>query len=169
MASHVHMQVNSRVHQPPQPGAGERRRAPRYQAHIAVELRGGGIGHLETIDVSRHGLLVPGDCGLRVGTTVAIAAQLPDGPMRAMAVPVRQVKSDDGEVVATALVLFGVGTELRRRWEHFVSGVAGLPSAPGLASRPWEYGLLSARLGGAAIDRLEVAQEDDDLFDPDDR
>ncbi len=166
MASHVHMYVSNRVEQPHHVGVAERRRAPRYRARVPVELRGGGLRHIETIDVSRHGLLVPGECGLRIGTTVAIVAQLPDGPMRAMAVPVRQLRAADGTVLGTALVLFGVGTDLRRRWERFVSSVGGLPSAPGLTSRPWEYGMVAARLGGAVIDRVEVTLDDDDLFDP---
>ncbi|MBI1947724.1 MAG: PilZ domain-containing protein [Deltaproteobacteria bacterium] len=168
MASHVHMYVSERVDQSHHVGA-DRRRAPRYAAHVPVEVRSGGFLIGETIDVSRHALLVPGDGGFKLGAAVALVAQLPDGPMRAMAVPVRQIKDKDGTVRATALVLFGVGTDLRRRWERFVAGVAGLPSAPGMKQRPWEYGMVSARLGGAAIDRIEVAtddDDDDDLFDP---
>ena len=168
MASHVHMYVNPRVDQSQHVGASERRRAPRYSAHVPVEVRSGGFLIGQTLDVSRHAILVPGDGGFKLGTAVALVAQLPDGPMRAMAVPVRQVLDRDGAVQATALVFFGVGTDLRRRWERFVAGVAGLPSSPGMLQRPWEYGLVSARVGGAALERIEVTtdDDDDDLFDP---
>lgn len=168
MASHVHMYVNTRVEQSHHVGASERRRAPRYPAHVPVEVRSGGFLIGETLDVSRHGVLVPGDGGFKLGTAVALVAHLPDGPMRAMAVPVRQLLDGDGSVRATALVFFGVGTDLRRRWERFVAGVAGLPGSAGMKQRPWEYGLVSARLGGAALERIEITSDDDDddLFDP---
>ncbi len=168
MASHVHMFVSPRIDNAPSPRAAERRRAPRYQAHVPVEVRSGGFLVGATIDVSRHAVLVPGDGGFKLGSAVALVAQLPDGPMRAMAVPVRHERDRDGTVRATALVFFGVGTELRRRWERFVAGVAGLPANGAMPQRPWEYGFVAARLGGAPLDRVEVVLDDDDLFDPED-
>ncbi|MCC7074725.1 MAG: hypothetical protein IT383_25675 [Deltaproteobacteria bacterium] len=167
MASHVHMYVSPRRDTDLPASAAERRRAPRHRAHVPVEVRSGGFLVADTIDVSRHAVLVPGDGGFKLGSAVALVAQLPDGPMRAMAVPVRQELDRDGRVRATALVFFGVGTELRRRWERFVAGVAGLPSNGGTQQRPWEYGFVAARLGGAPLDRIEVALDDEDLFDPD--
>lgn len=166
MASHVHMYVSPRLDSDPPARMAERRRAPRYRAHVPVEVRSGGFLVASTVDVSRHAVLVPGDGGFKLGNAVAVVAQLPDGPMRAMAVPVRQELDRDGKVRATALVFFGVGTELRRRWERFVAGVAGLPSNVGMPERPWEYGFVAARLGGAPLDRIEVALDDEDLFDP---
>lgn len=168
MASHVHMFVSASLQESTTPARSERRRAPRFRTQVTVEVRGRLLHRTATLDVSRHGLLVAGDSGQRLGTAVSIVAHLPDGPMRAMAVPVRQVKDDDGTVLATALVLFGVGTDLRRRWERFVSGVAGLPGSPGLMQRPWEYAMVSSRLGGAALERIEIVSGDDeDTFDPD--
>lgn len=167
MASYVHMYIRPQAPEAPARTASERRRAPRLNARVPVEVVGRTRGHAETLDVSRHGLAVPMDGGMTLGTATAIVVQLPDGPMRAMAVPVRNLENAEGATVATALVLFGVGTDLRRRWERFVAGVAGLPGRAALSPKPWEYGLVAARLGGAPIDRIEVVTDDEDVFDPD--
>lgn len=168
MASHVHMFISSRAESGTPRPAVERRRAPRHRACVPVQVVGRTNRYTETLDVSRHGLLVPVEGGLQLGSAVAIVVQLPDGPMRAMAVPVRNLANLEGAVAASALVLFGVGTDLRRRWERFVAGVAGLPGHAALAQKPWEYGLVAARLGGAPLERIEVAaHDDDDVFDPD--
>lgn len=167
MASHVHMFISPRADQTPATKAAEKRRAPRHRACVPLQVVGRTSRYTETLDVSRHGMLFPIDGGLVLGSAVAIVVQLPDGPMRAMAVPVRNLCNDEGAPVATALVLFGVGTELRRRWERFVAGVAGLPGVAAMPQRPWEYGLVSARLGGAPLDRVEVVTDDEDVFDPD--
>jgi hypothetical protein len=166
MASHVHMFVSPRPYAGPARQAVERRRAPRYRACVPLQVSGRTNRYTETLDVGRHGMLFPIEGGLQLGSAVAIVVELPDGPMRAMAVPVRNLANAEGAVTATALVLFGTGTELRRRWERFVAGIAGLPGHAALTQKPWEYGLVSARLGGAPLERIEVALDADDLFDP---
>lgn len=112
----------------------EQRRSHRHRCILDIDLARGGkkFLHVQSLDVSKHGLFVllgdpPADRHL-----VQLIVSLPDGPMPATAFVSRRVP-DHG----AGLELFALSAQSKERWDAFIDSLEGRPeSHPTTATTP---------------------------------
>jgi hypothetical protein len=104
--------------------SAERRREPRHRFRLPLTLvwRRRELV-VESVDVSFRGILVQTDEKLPERQLVRLRVRLPDGAELAVMGMVVRAVAGCARGPGIAIQLYGLGTEERARWEHFVRGI----------------------------------------------
>jgi len=117
-------------------GGREKRRDPRYPVSLPAKLTcGKDTFELRTHDVSFRGLFIRTDTPPPLRDLVKIQLEMPPEGERidllGMAVYVVNPETAGGRMPGVGVQFFGIGPEIRARWERFVQQVRqGLPQDP---------------------------------------